>query len=199
MPASPSRHGEASNAAPAVEQLVRNRDRFLEFLHKRVGDRAVAEDILQSAFVRSIERIEQVRGTESIVAWFYRVLRNAVVDHHRRNDAASRGLETLARELEEHTEPLPDDRASVCRCLAALTAELPPEQARAIQRVDLEGAAVKDYASEAGITANNAGVRLFRARENLRKAVARCCGSCSVHGCEDCTCDSVRATASDFP
>jgi RNA polymerase sigma factor (sigma-70 family) len=193
MSASPPRHGEAPNATPAAEQLVRSRDRFLAFLCKRVGDRAIAEDILQSAFVRSIERIEQIRDTESVVAWFYRVLRNAVVDHHRRNDTASRGLQTFARQLEEHAEPLPDDRASVCTCLAELTAELPPEQARAIQRVDLEGAAVKDYASEAGITANNAGVRLFRARENLRKAVARCCGACAKHGCEDCTCDSASA------
>jgi DNA-directed RNA polymerase specialized sigma24 family protein len=78
----------------------------------------------------------------------------------------------------------------VCGCLGELAAALPAEQARAIRRVDLEGLAVKDYAAEAGITANNAGVRLFRARENLRKAVASCCGSCAEHGCIDCSCSA---------
>jgi len=47
---------------------------------------------------------------------------------------------------------------------------------------------VKDYAARAGLTASNAGVRVFRAREALRKQVARSCGTCADHGCFDCTC-----------
>lgn len=180
----------ASDAATSssVDVLVASHRSFLAFLERRLGDRALAEDILQSAFVRGIERIEQVRDGESVVAWFYRMLRNAVVDHHRRTGTAARSIAAIAREQGLEIEPPPDERETVCKCLAQLTADLPAEQARAIRRVDLEGAAVKDYAEEAGITANNAGVRLFRARENLRKAVARCCGSCAEHGCIDCTC-----------
>jgi RNA polymerase sigma factor (sigma-70 family) len=181
--------GDSETPTPsAVDVLVRSHGRFLDFVQGRVGDRGVAEDILQAAFVRGIERIEQVRDSESVVAWFYRVLRNAIVDHHRRQNAASRGRDALASELEMTPEPLPDDRASMCACLAELAAELPPEQARAIRRVDLEGTAVKDFAAEAGITANNAGVRLFRARESLRRAVSKSCGTCAEHGCLDCTC-----------
>ncbi|MBC8073545.1 MAG: sigma-70 family RNA polymerase sigma factor [Deltaproteobacteria bacterium] len=180
----------APNAAPSssVDVLVASHRRFLAFLERRLGDRALAEDILQSAFVRGIERIDQVRDGESMVAWFYRMLRNAVVDHHRRSGTAARSIDAIARQLDLEVEPPPDERASVCACLGELAAGLPSEQARAIRRVDLEGAAVKEYAEEAGITANNAGVRLFRARENLRKAVARCCGTCAEHGCSDCTC-----------
>jgi hypothetical protein len=50
------------------------------------------------------------------------------------------------------------------------------------------GVPVRDYAFEAGITPNNAGVRVFRAREALRKRVVRWCGSCAERGCIDCTC-----------
>ena len=57
--------------------------------------------------------------------------------------------------------------------------------------------AVKDYAAEAGITSNNAAVRVFRAREALRKQVARSCGTCADHGCLDCTCESASGTAAD--
>jgi hypothetical protein len=46
----------------------------------------------------------------------------------------------------------------------------------------------REFAAEAGITANNAGVRVFRAREALRKRVVRSCGTCAEHGCLDCTC-----------
>ena len=57
-----------------------------------------------------------------------------------------------------------------------------------LQRVDVEGVPVKDYANQLGISASNAGVRIFRAREALRERVARSCGSCAEHGCLDCTC-----------
>jgi RNA polymerase sigma factor (sigma-70 family) len=178
---------DASTASPTDVLVAGHRD-FLAFIERRVHDRALAEDILQAAFVRGLERIDQVRDDESVVAWFYRLLRNAIVDHHRRTGTATRGKERMAT-MNDVAEIAPDDREAVCACLGPLAAALPADQAQAIRRVDLEGAAVKDFAAEVGITANNAGVRLFRARENLRRAVARCCGTCAEHGCADCTCD----------
>jgi DNA-directed RNA polymerase specialized sigma24 family protein len=69
---------------------------------------------------------------------------------------------------------------------------LKPEYADALRRIDVEGVPVKIYADEAGISANNAGVRVFRARDALRKQVARTCGTCAEHGCLDCTCGSLK-------
>ncbi|TAJ17066.1 MAG: RNA polymerase subunit sigma-70, partial [Planctomycetota bacterium] len=63
-----------------------------------------------------------------------------------------------------------------------------PEYANALRRVEIDGVAVKDFADEAGISASNAGVRLFRARDALRARVRRSCGTCAEHGCLDCTC-----------
>ncbi len=39
---------------------------------------------------------------------------------------------------------------------------------QALRRVEVDGLSVQAFASEAGITPNNAGVRLFRARERLK-------------------------------
>ncbi len=181
-------HTEASLSREVVDRLVGNHRAFLAFVEKRVGDRALAEDILQDAFVRGLDRLEQVRDDESVVAWFYRSLRNSVVDHFRRGASASRGLDAFARQLQEAEEPSPDLRDVTCRCVLELAADLDPGYADAIRRIDLEGQPVKDYAAEAGITANNAGVRVFRARAALRRQVARACGTCADHGCLDCTC-----------
>jgi RNA polymerase sigma factor (sigma-70 family) len=63
--------------------LVENHRAFLRFLERRVGDRALAEDLLQDAFVRNLDRLSDVPD-EGLVPWFYRVLRNAAVDRHRR-------------------------------------------------------------------------------------------------------------------
>ena len=71
----------------AIQRLVDSHRQFLAFLQTRVESRAAAEDILQSAFVRGLERGADVRDEESAVAWFYRILRNAVIDHYRHRAA----------------------------------------------------------------------------------------------------------------
>lgn len=172
----------------AAERLVRNHRAFLEFVERRVADKQAAEDIVQEAFARSLDRLDQLRDEESVVAWFYRTLRNAIIDHYRRNASSDRGLDTLARELGDAEEPSPELRDFACRCVVELAEDLEPNYADAIRKIDVEGQAVKDYAAEHGITANNAGVRVFRARQALRRQVARACGTCATHGCIDCTC-----------
>lgn len=187
----------ASSAADTVERdpkapevlrvLVANHARFLAFLERRVGSRDVAEDILQEAFVRSLDRVESIRSTDSAVAWFYRVLRNAIADHFRRQAVRDRALSQVSAEAGEEA-PTADEEleAVVCACLVDLVDTLKPEYSAAVRRVDLDGVSVRSYAEETGITAGNAGVRLHRAREALRRQLARACGTCATHGCFDC-------------
>jgi len=177
---------------PSREQLLsamaENRTAFLSFLERRVGHHETAEDLLQESFARSMDRLP-LEPEESVTAWFYRVLRNGVIDHYRRRGASERALASLRNELEEAPpEPSPDERDAVCRCVAQLSETLKPEYALALRRVEVDGVSVRDFASETGITPNNAAVRLFRARETLRKRVVRWCGSCAERGCVDCTC-----------
>ena len=67
--------------------LLANHARFLRFLEPRVGSREAAEDVLQAAFVKGLRKADDLRQGESAVAWFYRLLRNALIDHHRRRAA----------------------------------------------------------------------------------------------------------------
>jgi len=183
---------------PARDELLsvmaENRRAFLSFLERRVGHRETAEDLLQESFARSLDRVP-LEPEESVTAWFYRVLRNGLIDHYRRRGVADRALAALQKELDEASpEPATDERDAVCRCVTRLTETLKPEYALALRRVEVEGVSVRDYASEAGITPNNAAVRLFRARETLRKRVVRWCGSCAEHGSVDCTCGEPGST-----
>jgi RNA polymerase sigma factor (sigma-70 family) len=172
----------------AIDTLVGNHRAFLRFVERRVGDRALAEEIVQEAFVRSLDRGDEVR--DSVVGWFYRVLRNAVIDRQRRQAVADRRLDQFAAELAATREGDDELAAVACRCVTELAATLKPEYADALRRVEIDGVAVKDYAAASGISAGNAGVRIFRAREALRRQVARACGTCAEHGCLDCTCGS---------
>jgi RNA polymerase sigma factor (sigma-70 family) len=193
MSMQPEQPGDFPSRDELLAAIAENRRSFLSFLERRVGHREVAEDVLQEAFARSLDKLPL--GTEeSALAWFYRVLRNAVIDHYRRGGASERALATLSRQLDEQTEPNLDERDAVCRCVMRLSETLKPEYALALRRIDVDGLSVQDYAAEAGITANNAGVRVFRARETLRKRVVRWCGSCATRGCIDCSCGDPGST-----
>lgn len=140
---------EAPLSPAVVTALVQNHRDFLAFLERRVGDRAQAEDILQEAFVRGLGKLGTLKKEESATAWFYRILRNAVIDHHRHRATASRRLEAFAAELESHLEPEGELMGVVCRCVAELAGTLKPEYADALRRIEIDGLTVKDYAVEA--------------------------------------------------
>jgi RNA polymerase sigma-70 factor (ECF subfamily) len=178
---------------PAVlAALVENHREFLSFVERRVGSRALAEEIVQDAFVRSLSHGDEIR--ESAVGWFYRVLKHAVIDHQRRRASAERRLDLFAAELELQSEPDSVFARVACECVTRVALGLKAEYADALRRIDVEGVAVKDYAASAGISSSNAGVRIFRARAALRREVARSCGTCAEHGCLDCSCDTTHGS-----
>src|SRR6188768_51294 len=92
---------EATLSADHVRVLVENHARFLAFLKGRVGSRETAEEILQAAFVKSIEKQDSLRDGEHAVAWFYRLLRNSLIDHYRRQAALERGAQRYVAENPE--------------------------------------------------------------------------------------------------
>ncbi|HEX8342272.1 MAG TPA: sigma-70 family RNA polymerase sigma factor [Tepidisphaeraceae bacterium] len=178
-----------STVTPVVARLQANHRQFLNFLTSRVGSREDAEEILQDAFVRSFQKAGDIRDDESAVAWFYRLLRNAITDHYRHEDAGKRAIESYAQEAPEADPGFDADlERTVCACVNDLIPNLKPEYADLIRRVDLGGADVASTADELGLTAGNARVRLHRARTALRHELERTCRTCAAHGCLDCTC-----------
>ena len=180
--------GDRETGGDVLDTLLENRRAFLTYLTRRVGDPAMAEDLLQEAFAKTLARPDQVAEGDALVPWFYRTLRNAAVDRFRRQGAADRALEAFARELET-AESVPEEtRHEVCQCISRLATTLKPEYADALQAIEVEGQPVKSYAERQGLTAGNAAVRVFRAREALKQRVVESCGACAEHGCLNCTC-----------
>jgi RNA polymerase sigma factor (sigma-70 family) len=176
-----------SKSAP-VAILLENHRAFLRYLERRVGDRALAEDILQDAFAKVVARPEQAPADEAVVPWFYRSLRNAAIDQFRRRGAADRAYQTFARELEIQDMPSGEMEAEICSCVSRLASTLKPEYAEALREIEVAGTPVKTFAHRKGLSSSNAAVRVFRAREALKKRVAESCGTCAEHGCMNCTC-----------
>ena len=180
---------EPEPAAP-IALLLENQRAFLRYLERRVGDRSLAEDILQDAFTKVVARPERVPDDDGIVPWFYRTLRNATIDHFRRRQSTDRALQAFAHELETSEAPSPEMADEICACVNRLAGTLKPEYAEALHAIEVVGMPVKAFAEQTGLSSSNAAVRVFRAREALRKRVAESCGVCAEHGCLNCTCRS---------
>jgi RNA polymerase sigma factor (sigma-70 family) len=175
-----------------THRLLEQESAFRAFLRKRLSDDAVVEDLLQQSLMKAVERSRELKQSDSAVSWFYRILRNAVVDYYRAHAADHRKVEGLLREMvesgEDQTPALDDVRPTVCACLGPLLKEMRPAYADLIRRIDLEGESPAAVAKDLQVTANNLTVRLHRARQALRATLEKTCGVCTKHGCLNCTC-----------
>lgn len=172
----------------AFSRVMESRDKFLEFLRKRVASPELAEDILQNAFLKSMEKGAEIRDKERIVPWFYRVLRNSLVDHYRQSSKSQQELRGILADLESYAKAA-ESKNEVCQCVNPLLENLKPEYREALTTIDLGDGSLRDLASKAGITEGNAAVRIHRARQAMLKQVQMTCGACAEHHCIDCRCN----------
>ncbi len=175
-----------------INVLVDNHRKFRSFLAKRVGSESVAEDLLQASLRKAIETPADAQEKERIVAWFFTILRNTLTDHYRSQATEGRKHEGFLHELTASgsaTQAAADEvEAAICECFEALLPTLKASYADALRRVDLNGESVSAVAKDEGVSENNLSVRLHRARNALRISLERTCGTCTEHGCLNCTC-----------
>ena len=181
-------HSNSGLGDAAVAELVSRHKQFLDFVSARVANRSEAEDLLQEAFARGLEKGGALESDESVVAWFYRLLRNAVIDHYRRQSATRTALELQPRDpaIEPEFEAALEEAA--CQCVLSALEGMKPEYAQILRDVDVSERPIAEVAAAGGIAAGNARVRLHRARTALRERVEGICRTCATHGCMDCTC-----------
>jgi RNA polymerase sigma-70 factor (ECF subfamily) len=187
------------NQDELMTRLVEQRPQFLGFLTRQLRSSDAAEDVLQEAFARAVDQVGSLRDESRFSAWFYRILHNGVVDYQRRTGARQRAAAAFSQETDSITAAT-ERSVRACSCITHLSEALKPEYQSALTRVEVDGLPVKDFALEQGISANNAAVRVFRARRALRDQVIACCGACATDGCQDCTCHgNVPSLEKDSP
>ncbi len=188
----------SSNAAdPAVlpapadrlaHALDSRRAAFKAFLVARVGNAADAEDILQTSLVKALRHAGELRDDTKLTAWFYQLLRRAIIDHarSRRSALARDSLYAADSALASHSA---EEERALCHCFAPLLAALKPNHTGLLRLVDFEGQSVSAAALALGLTPNHASVTLHRARAELRAELLAFCGACAGGACLDCNCE----------
>jgi RNA polymerase sigma-70 factor (ECF subfamily) len=170
------------NSRRILEQL----DAFTGFVRARTNDPELAADIVQESVLKALRAENTPTDDEGVVTWFYRILRHAIIDAHRRGSVRDRALEAYAEEMPADVQA--EDEKAVCQCVLKLLPELAPADAALLRRVDLEGESASEVARAGGDRINTVNVRLLRARRRLREQVEKVCRACATHGCLDCDC-----------
>lgn len=186
--------------AEILRILIDNQKSFLGFLRKHLPSEEAAEDLLQHSLLKAMRAGESLVKEESAVAWFYRILRNSLIDFYRSRAAEGRRSEGLLHDLTasgSDSIPAADDeelQREICACFNRLLPTLKPEYAELVRRIDLGGESPTAVMESMGITYNNLMVRLHRSRQALRASLEKSCGACTQHGCLDCTCGHGKKT-----
>jgi len=139
--------------------------RLRRYARAMVGDRAVADDLVQDTLERGWSRVAQWRPGSDLRAWLFGIMHNLRVDQLRRQ-----GLNTQPLDDAESEAPIratQSDRLEV-NDLAAALARLPEEQRAVLLLVALEEMSYDEIASTLGIPVGTVMSRLSRGRERLR-------------------------------
>ncbi|WP_165802944.1 RNA polymerase sigma factor [Pelagivirga sediminicola] len=152
-------------------RLVECRQEFFRFFRRRLARPEDAEDALQDFCLKALRAANTLEDSQNVDAWLSRILRNTLTDHYRRRAARQKGETAFAREPRSEVAPRPAHEPSACGYIRELLPVLKPEYREIIRRVDLEETSRQCVAAELGLTSNNVGVRLHRARRALRAEI----------------------------
>lgn len=176
-------------SSDVASALLARRQAFKAFIVARVGNAADADDILQHSLLKALDCAGELRDDTKLTAWFYRILRNVIVDHARSRGAARLRDDSWAADSATLATADREALRQLCGCFESLLPGMKPNHAALLRLVELEGKSVAAAAVALGITANNASVTLHRARADLRARLVAFCGSCAAGACLDCDCE----------
>ena len=167
------------------EIFRRHRDRMWAVATRTVGgDRELAADCVQDAFVSAFRHAAKYRGDAAVTTWLHRITVNACMDRLRRERHVLRRAGDLS-EIDLPDEG--DDHASTEAVLdvRAALAQLPEGQRLALVLVDMHGVSVAEAAEILEVAEGTVKSRCFRGREALAALLRAPAGTTEAAGASE--------------
>ena len=158
----------------AFEQLViRHQDLVFSLSYKLTGNREMANDVAQEAFIRAWKAIEKFRGDSTFSTWIYRItvntawtLRKKAKKHNTLNIDDTYEPIVIDEKKDPELVAINSDLSSV---LINALDKIPIEQRIIVELKNIEGRSHKEIADYLDISVTAAKVRLHRAHQKLRQ------------------------------
>jgi len=158
----------------AFEQLViRHQELVFSLAYKLTGNREMANDVAQEAFIRAWKAIEKFRGDSTFSTWIYRItvntawtLRKKAKKHNTLNIDDTYEPIVIDEKKDPELVAINSDLSSV---LVNALDKIPIEQRIIVELKNIEGRSHKEIADYLDISVTAAKVRLHRAHQKLRQ------------------------------
>lgn len=151
---------------------------LLRYLRRYVGDRTVADDLLQETLIRMARGLPDFAGRASVKTWAFSIATRVAADYFRKperrlhivdvNEAAE--LADTNRTTEERM--IVDEMNS---CIRQVIDSLPEDYRAALLLHDLEGLTAQQIAEICTCSLATTKIRIHRARNRLREALQQQC------------------------
>ncbi len=155
--------------------MRRYNQRLYRVAHSILRDDAEAQDVMQDAYVRAYQHLDQFAGRAKFSTWLTRIaVHEALARAHRRSRVQGLDAEPYGGTMDPLVSKTPDpeqqasDRELVALLQSAVLA-LPANYRSVLVLRDIEEMSTSDTAEALDLTEENVKVRLHRARALLRR------------------------------
>ena len=160
------RAGDLEAYATLVRAYLRTAFAVAYGILRQVED---AEDLVQDAFLKALQRIDRLRPGSPFGPWFYRLVRNEALNR-RRWRKRRETVPIPEAEAAPGADPERDaERSALRRRLRGVLDRLPPVQAAVVMMHDVQGYAHAEIAAALEIPEGTSRSHLHHARKRLRE------------------------------
>lgn len=163
---------QAAQGNPALFRPIYNRyfEQVFRFIHRRTADEDLSADLCSQVFLKAMQRLgEYVFKGVPFSAWLFRIASNEVSQHFRQNKAGrvvSIEEVHMGEVMDEIDE---EDNEALRKKLLTVLNDLNELDLQLIEMRFFEQMPFKEIAEIAGMTENNAKVKVYRILERLKK------------------------------
>ncbi|RJG47539.1 RNA polymerase sigma factor SigZ [Motilimonas pumila] len=155
-----------------ISEWQNHKKQLRQYISKRLDDASAIDDILQDVYLKASSKRHQLKSTDSLLNWLYRISHNAIMDYYRQRKTYEALPDNLAAQQENKDSHA---RQELAQCLVPLIKELPEKYAIALQLSELEGMPQQAIAQQLGLSLSGAKSRVQRSRVKFREHLLRCC------------------------
>jgi RNA polymerase sigma factor (sigma-70 family) len=157
----------------AFEQLYHSHcDRIYALCWRMCGgDKSVAEDMLQDAFIRAWNKLHLFKGDSKFGTWLHRLTVNVILSDKRIRVRRLQREQQLGEGIERTMVGERDVSAGLRKDLEAAIAGLPERARTVLVLYDIEGYRHAEISEMTGMAIGSSKAQLHRARKLVRKAL----------------------------
>lgn len=180
---------DAAAALDPERWTARHHEMLLRYALARTGDYALAEDLVQDAYLSAWKARDGFRGACSERTWLTGILKNKIVDHYRRSSTRCSVLASdldgscaepgeaswLDRQPDRRPSARPEaeaERRDFLGDLHEALVGLPPKMRSAFAMRELQGLSTAEITDALRISKENLWVLIHRARQSLSERLA---------------------------